>query len=161
MVLSLSFCSCSLSLCDDAYFTFDALRCRCAYGFLSLKFVIRTRIQAWDLSSSCQRATNKTGQPTHWMATSIAINLVLLLSYLLPKDYTPGPAHVKSTSGCSSGILAFSATATPASNPLPCSGRGYLKSVTDGSLGICKCHACYGGADCSKTDGACVIDLDQ
>lgn len=129
--------------------------------FHFLTFVITTRIQAWDLSSSCQRPTHKTAQPTHWMATSIAINLVLLLSYLLPKDHAPGPAHVKSQSGCNSGILSCLAAPTRVPNPFPCSGRGYLKSVTDGSLGTCKCHAGYGGADCSKTDAACIIDLDQ
>ena len=103
-------------------------------------------------------------ESTHWATKAFALTVILVSTWFLQQrsgheeDAHPHPPH--SLGGDEGGICGE--IAIQAQRTLPCSGHGYMEHAgADRSSVACRCHACYGGEDCSTLVDTCVIDLDQ
>lgn len=99
-------------------------------------------------------------ESTHWATKAFALTMVLVSTWFLQQlsGHDDHP-HPQCLGGDEGGICREIAVQAP--RTLPCSGHGYMEHAADRSSVACRCHACYGGKDCSTVVDTCVIDLDQ
>jgi hypothetical protein len=106
-------------------------------------------------------SSNHNNESTHWATKALALTVILVSTWFLQQQRSAHDedAHPHSLGGDEGGSCRE--IAIQAQTTLPCSGHGYMEHAADRSSVACRCHACYGGEDCSTIVDTCVIDLDQ
>jgi hypothetical protein len=116
--------------------------------------------------SGCQ----KSEQSQNLLLTCMMALNILLFSVLLFQKKQPNEqnfVHIDISSSPEQLYAAGKQGLEELPKSLPCSGHGHLitsQQQADASRpasAACKCHACYGGSDCSQAVSECIIDLDH
>jgi hypothetical protein len=116
--------------------------------------------------SGCQ----KSEQSQNLLLTCMMALNILLFSVLLFQKKQPNEqnfVHIDISSSPEQLYAAGKQGLEELPKSLPCSGHGHLitsQQQADASRpasAACKCHACYGGSDCSQAISECIIDLDH